>query len=63
MTAAPDHVPQPLINQLAPGGRLVIPIGPVGAVQTLWMFYNDDSGELLAESLGSVRFVPFTRSE
>ncbi|MDG2907496.1 MAG: protein-L-isoaspartate(D-aspartate) O-methyltransferase [Acidimicrobiales bacterium] len=62
VTAAPDHVPQPLVEQLAPGARMVIPIGPVGAVQTLWMFTRDESGELLAESLGAVRFVPFTRT-
>ena len=60
VTAAPDHVPQPLVQQLGPGGRMVIPVGPVGAWQTLWMFYVDDSGELLAENLGPVAFVPFT---
>ena len=63
VTAAPDHVPQPLVQQLAPGGQMVIPVGPVGAVQTLWMFVKDESGELVALSLGSVRFVPLTRGE
>lgn len=61
VTAAPDHVPQPLIQQLKPGGRLVIPVGPIGAVQTLWRFAVDDQGEVVAENLGAVRFVPFTR--
>ncbi len=61
VTAAPDHVPQPLVGQLVPGGRMVIPVGPVGAVQTLWRFTADDTGELTAENLGPVRFVPFTR--
>jgi protein-L-isoaspartate(D-aspartate) O-methyltransferase len=60
VTAAPDHVPQPLAQQLAPGGRMVIPIGPVGAFQTLWVFEADESGELLAQSLGAVAFVAFT---
>ena len=60
VTAAPDHVPQPLVQQLGPGGRMVIPVGPVGAWQTLWMFYADESGELVAENLGPVAFVPFT---
>ena len=59
VTAAPDHLPQPLINQLAEGGRLVIPIGPIGAVQTLWLFEKIE-GEPNATNLGSVRFVPFT---
>ena len=63
VTAAPDHVPQPLVNQLATGGRLVIPVGPVGAFQTLWQFTKDASGELVAENLGGVSFVPFTRDE
>ncbi len=61
VTAAPDHLPQPLVEQLTPGGRMVIPIGPIGAVQTLWRFVMGDDGELTAESLGAVRFVPFTR--
>jgi protein-L-isoaspartate(D-aspartate) O-methyltransferase len=63
VTAAPDHVPQPLVNQLAVGGRMVIPIGPVGAVQTMWRFTVDETGEVVGERLGSVRFVPFTRAE
>ncbi len=63
VTAAPDHLPQPLVPQLAPGGRLVIPIGPIGAIQTLWRFTADPSGDLLAEGLGAVTFVPFTRDQ
>jgi protein-L-isoaspartate(D-aspartate) O-methyltransferase len=63
VTAAPDHVPQPLVDQLAVGGVMVIPVGPIGAVQTLWKFSVDDDGEILAESLAPVSFVPFTRSE
>ncbi len=59
VTAAPDHLPQPLANQLAEGGRLVIPIGPVGAFQTLWLFEKID-GELQATNMGGVRFVPLT---
>jgi protein-L-isoaspartate(D-aspartate) O-methyltransferase len=59
VTAAPDHLPQPLANQLAEGGRLVIPIGPVGFVQTLWLFEKEE-GELQATNLGGVTFVPFT---
>ncbi len=62
VTAAPDHVPQPLIEQLKPGGRLVIPIGPVGAIQTLWQFTLEAGDQLTARNLGDVRFVPFTRS-
>jgi len=42
---------------------MVIPIGSVGAAQTLWAFSKDAAGELLAENLGEVFFVPFTRTE
>lgn len=59
VTAAPDHLPQPLVNQLAEGGRLVIPIGPIGAVQTLWLF-EKIKGEIQATNMGGVRFVPLT---
>ena len=62
VTAAPDHVPQPLAKQLKPGGSMVIPVGPIGAVQTLWRFIADASGQLTAYNLGEVMFVPFTRS-
>lgn len=59
VTAAPDHLPQPLADQLKDGGRIVIPIGPIGFVQTLWLFEKID-GELEATNLGGVTFVPFT---
>ncbi len=59
VTAAPDHLPAPLAQQLKEGGRLVIPIGPQGAVQTLWLF-EKQAGELQASNLGNVMFVPLT---
>jgi protein-L-isoaspartate(D-aspartate) O-methyltransferase len=59
VTAAPDHLPQPLIQQLDEGARMIIPIGPVGAVQTLWLFEKVE-GELKAINLGPVSFVPLT---
>jgi protein-L-isoaspartate(D-aspartate) O-methyltransferase len=59
VTAAPDHLPQALGQQLKEGGRLVIPIGPVGSVQTLWLF-EKQGGELTATNLGAVSFVPLT---
>lgn len=63
VTAAPDHLPQPLVNQLARGGRLIIPIGPPGSYQSLWLFEKNAEGELVSENLGGVAFVPFTREE
>ena len=59
VTAAPDHLPQPLTHQLTENGRLVIPIGPPGGYQSLWRFTMEE-GELVAENLGGVIFVPFT---
>ncbi len=59
VTAAPDHLPPPLAEQLAEGGRLVIPIGPPGWYQTLWKFVKQN-GELKAYNLGGVSFVPLT---
>jgi len=59
VTAAPDHLPAPLVAQLKEGGRLVIPIGPPGGYQDLWKFVNE-AGELTAYNLGGVAFVPFT---
>jgi protein-L-isoaspartate(D-aspartate) O-methyltransferase len=59
VTAAPDHLPQALAQQLREGGRLIIPIGPVGSVQTLWLF-EKQGGELAATNLGDVSFVPLT---
>jgi protein-L-isoaspartate(D-aspartate) O-methyltransferase len=63
VTAAPDHVPQPLLEQLKVGGVMVIPVGPVGGVQTLWKITRVREEEYQSESLGPVRFVPLTRQE
>ncbi len=61
VTAAPDHLPQPLVEQLEEGtGRMVIPIGPVGDVQSLWLVTND-GGEAQMEWLLDVSFVPLVR--
>lgn len=59
VTAAPDHLPQPLVGQLKDGGSIVIPIGPAGGFQSLWRF-SRTGDELMAENLGGVSFVPLT---
>lgn len=59
VTAAPDHVPHPLIQQLKDGGRLVIPVGPPGGYQTLWRI-TKRGAQLETKNLGGVRFVPLT---
>jgi len=60
VTAAPDHTPQPLVDQLAPGGRLVIPQGPSGGYQTLWQYVKQPDGKLKSAGMGGVAFVPLT---
>jgi protein-L-isoaspartate(D-aspartate) O-methyltransferase len=63
VTAAPDHLPPPLVAQLDPdGGRLVIPIGPVGDTQVLWLVTRRGD-DIAMERVLEVRFVPLTREE
>jgi len=57
VTAAPDHVPQPLLDQLAEGGRLVLPVGD--ALQTIVRIRRTPAGDEREELL-PVRFVPMT---
>ncbi len=56
-TAAPDHVPQPLIDQLAEGGILVIPVGPRGIGQILQRI-RKKGGQVTKEEITPVAFVP-----
>ena len=58
VTAAPDSIPPALIVQLAPGGRLVAPVGGEGRLQHLDLVEKDWSGALRCQSLMPVRFVP-----
>jgi len=62
VTAAPDHLPLPLVQQLKEGGRLVIPIGPVAGFQTLWKF-TKQGDKVQAVNMGGVSFVPLTGGE
>lgn len=63
VTAAPDHIPQPLVDQLKIGGRMIIPVGPVGGFQTLWLVTKVSEEEVRSQDLGGVMFVPLTREE
>lgn len=63
ITAAPDYVPQPLLDQLKVGGILVIPVGPPGGYQELWRIERVAEQDFRSTSLGEVRFVPLTRTE
>jgi len=61
--ASGSHVPRALIAQLAPGGRIVMPIGDAGWVQELVKVTKQDDGILRQENLGGVRFVPLIGEE
>jgi protein-L-isoaspartate(D-aspartate) O-methyltransferase len=61
--AAPDTVPEPLKNQLKPGGRLVIPVGPSDGTQRLMTLEKRTDGSFRRDVVIPVRFVPFLRSE
>ncbi len=60
VTAAPEQVPQPLLDQLRPGGRLVIPVGVSGQTQSLKLLRKDEQGNLIEEDVLPVGFVPLT---
>ncbi len=59
VSAAPDHVPQPLIEQLARGGRLAIPVGDRGS-QELLLIEKRPDGSLHCVQIAPVQFVPMT---
>ena len=61
--ASGSHVPPALIAQLAPEGRLVMPIGDPGSVQELVKVTEQEDGILKQENLGGVRFVPLIGEE
>ena len=61
--ASGSHVPQPLIDQLAPGGRLVMPVGSQAWAQQLVKLTKLPDGATKRENLGAVRFVPLIGEE
>lgn len=61
VTAAPDEIPPPLVEQLKAGGKLVIPVGPVHGFQQLVLVEKRDDGTLQRREVLPVAFVPLTR--
>jgi protein-L-isoaspartate(D-aspartate) O-methyltransferase len=61
VTAAADRVPPPLLEQLKPGGRMIIPEGERDEVQRLTLIEKDDQGKVRTTELLPVRFVPLLR--
>lgn len=60
VTAAAGHIPSPLVQQLKPGGTIVIPLGGPYQTQNLMKVTKSESGEIRTENLMAVRFVPMT---
>jgi protein-L-isoaspartate(D-aspartate) O-methyltransferase len=62
VTAAAAELPQPLVDQLKPGGRMVIPVGGTYDIQHLLVVEKGAGGETSVRTMLPVRFVPLTRS-
>ncbi|MDD3628379.1 MAG: protein-L-isoaspartate(D-aspartate) O-methyltransferase [Candidatus Humimicrobiaceae bacterium] len=62
VTAAPDHIPRPLIDQLVDGGIMVIPVGPPGWNQVLWKV-TKEGDNIKTKRICDVTFVPLVREE
>lgn len=60
VTAGATHVPQPLIDQLKPGGRMVIPVGETLHTQSLRLLIKQNDGSVQERDMLPVRFVPLT---
>ncbi len=61
VTAGADEIPPPLLRQLKPGGRMVIPVGPASGIQSLTLIEKQADGSIRSRQVVPVRFVPFTR--
>ncbi len=61
VTAAASHVPPPLLKQLKPGGRMLIPLGMHFMTQYLMLVEKQMDGSVISRQILPVRFVPFTR--
>jgi protein-L-isoaspartate(D-aspartate) O-methyltransferase len=60
VTAAAEELPPPLLQQLKPGGKLIIPVGETHGYQELLLIEVDSNGEIDRQSVLPVRFVPLT---
>ena len=63
VTCAAGQIPPPLIRQLKPGGRMIIPVGGAFSIQRLMLVQKDAKGDVTSRSLMAVRFVPLLRQD
>ncbi|MEW5912674.1 MAG: protein-L-isoaspartate(D-aspartate) O-methyltransferase [Thermodesulfobacteriota bacterium] len=62
VTAAAPHIPPPLVEQLRPGGRMIIPVGS-GGIEELTLVEKSAQGKVTTRGLMAVRFVPLVREK
>ena len=62
VTAAPETIPQALVEQLSEGGRIIVPVGGTWGIQSLTIG-TKENGMLVTREVMSVRFVPMVREE
>ena len=60
VAAAAPSIPKPLLNQLAPSGIMLIPVGSLGLYQELMLVNKSETGEITKKRWGGVAFVPLT---
>lgn len=63
VTCAPDQIPRPIVDQLAPGGNIVIPVGKQNQTQYLVTVTKNKNGRISSKTHYPVRFVPMTGKE
>ena len=61
VTAAPNEIPEKLVEQLAPNGRMILPVGGSIFAQYLWLVQKDNDGIVTKEKILAVRFVPMVK--
>jgi protein-L-isoaspartate(D-aspartate) O-methyltransferase len=60
VTAAASHIPPPLLQQLKPGGKMIIPVGSLFSTQQLILITRGENDEFITRQVLPVRFVPLT---
>ncbi len=63
VTCAPDNIPQPLLDQLKPNGKMIIPVGSAYSTQQLILITKDPNGKITKKDMMPVRFVPMLREK
>jgi protein-L-isoaspartate(D-aspartate) O-methyltransferase len=61
VTAAPGEIPKKLVEQLAPNGRMILPVGRSNFAQHLYLVRKDKAGNITEEKILAVRFVPMVK--